>query len=92
MSKGTAKLNILAGMYLYLVELGDPLDSPSIDGVVARSYAKTTVQELIRRVENSDDPPEMVISEFINMANRQSGYVFRVAYEIAVDLYDRIIL
>lgn len=92
MSKGTAKLNVLARMYLYLVELGDPTDSPSMDGVVARSYAKTTVQELMRMVEDSDDPPAMVISEFINMADRQPGMVFRVAYETAVDLYDRVIL
>lgn len=66
--------------------------SPSMEGLEARSYAVTTVQELIKRVKNSDDPPEMVISEFIKQVDRQSGMVFRVAYEISVDLYDHLFL
>ena len=79
-------------MRIYLAELGDPTYSPSMEGLEARSYAVTTVQELIKRVKNSDDPPEMVISEFIKQVDRRSGMVFRVAYEISVDLYDRLFL
>lgn len=79
-------------MHIYLAELGDPIYSPSMEGLEARSYAVTTVQELIKRVKNSDDPPEMVISEFIKQVDRRSGMVFRVAYEISVDLYDRLFL
>ena len=79
-------------MRLYLAELGDPIYSTSMDGLEARSYAVSTVKELIKRVENSDDPPEMVVSEFIKQVNRRSGMVFRVAYDISVDLYDRVFL
>lgn len=79
-------------MRLYLVRLGDPITSSSIEGVMARSYARTTVTELIRLVDISDDPPEMVVSEFIKMADRRSGLMFRVAYETAVDLYDHVFL
>lgn len=79
-------------MRLYLVRLGDPITSSSIEGVTARSYARTTVTELIRLVDISDDPPEMVVSEFIKMADRRSGLMFRVAYETAVDLYDHVFL
>lgn len=79
-------------MRLYLAELGDPMMSSSPDGVTARSYARSTVQELIRLVDISDDPPELVVSEFIKMADRRSGMLFRVAYEIAVDVYDHVFL
>lgn len=92
MSTRTAKCSILKRMREYLAEMGDPVYSQSLDGVVARSYAQATVQELISRVEKSDDPPSMVVSEFIKEMDRRSGMVFRVAYEISVDLYDHIFL
>ena len=79
-------------MRLYLVRLGDPTTSSSTEGIQARSYAVTTVKELMRLCDISDDPPEMVVSEFIKMADRRSGLLFRVAYETAVDLYDNVFL
>lgn len=92
MSEKTYKEALIFKMRKYLAELGDPVYSSSMDGVAARSYARTTVRELIKRVTNSDDPPSMVISEFIKEMDRRSGMVFRVAYEISVDLYDHIFL
>lgn len=86
------KDEILFKMRLYLAELGDPVYSWSTEGVRARSYAKTTVQYLINKVVDSDDPPSMVISEFIKVADKRCGLVYRVAYETAVDLYDHVIL
>lgn len=87
-----SKRTTLGRMKLYLVRLGDPATSSSVDGVFARSYARSTVIELMRLVGVSEDPPEMVVSEFIKMVDRRSGLLFRVAYETAVDLYDQVFL
>jgi hypothetical protein len=79
-------------MCLYLSELGDPARSSSVQGVVARSYAKSTVLELIKEVIRSDTDPALVVSEFIKKVNKRDGFIFSVAYDIAVDLYDRVFL
>lgn len=88
----TGKWPIIRKMRRYLADRPDPINTVSVDLVTARSYEITTVKELITRVKSSDDPPEMVVSEFIKMADKQSGMVFRVAYETAVDLYDHVFL
>jgi hypothetical protein len=47
---------------------------------------------LIKEVENTDADPALVVSEFIKMFDRRSGMMFRVAYDVAVDLYDYLFL
>lgn len=47
---------------------------------------------LIHEVENYDTDPALIISEFIKDVDRRSGLMFRVAYDVAVDLYDHIFL
>lgn len=47
---------------------------------------------LIKEVENTDADPALIVSEFIKMFDRRSGMMFRVAYDIAVDLYDHVFL
>lgn len=90
--KRSGKSHVLKEMRLYLIDLGDPADSCSLDGVVARSYAVTAVEEIIKLVDISDDDPALVVSNFIKMSDKASGMAFRVAYETAVDLYDRCFL
>lgn len=84
------KIIIMSKIKRYLIELGNPISSSSVDGVTARSYQLSTAREILRLIGNSDDDPAMVISEFIKSVNRRSGLLFRVAYETAVDLYDRL--
>lgn len=90
--RATTKAEILNEMRLYLAELGDPASSSSVQGVVARSYAKSTVSELIKEVMESDTDSALVVSEFIKKVNKRDGFIFSVAYDIAVDLYDRVFL
>lgn len=90
--RATTKGEIINKMRLYLSELGDPALSSSTQGVVARSYAKSTVLELIEEVTDSDTDPALVVSEFIKKVNKRDGFIFSVAYDIAVDLYDRVFL
>ena len=90
--RATTKSEIINRMCLYLSELGDPARSSSVQGVVARSYAKSTVLELIEEVIHSDTDPALVVSEFIKKVNKRDGFIFSVAYDIAVDLYDRVFL
>ena len=90
--RATTKGEIINRMCLYLSELGDPACSSSPHGVVARSYAKSTVLELIKEVIRSDTDPALVVSEFIKKVNKRDGFIFSVAYDIAVDLYDRVFL
>lgn len=90
--RATTKGEIINRMCLYLSELGDPARSSSAHGVVARSYAKSTVLELIKEVIRSDTDPALVVSEFIKKVNKRDGFIFSVAYDIAVDLYDRVFL
>ena len=88
----TTKGEIINRMCLYLSELGDPARGSSTHGVVARSYAKSTVLEIIKEVVHSDTDPALVVSEFIKKVNKRDGFIFSVAYDIAVDLYDRVFL
>ena len=90
--RATTKSEIINRMCLYLSELGDPVRSSSVQGIVARSYAKSTVLELIKEVVHSDTDPALVVSEFIKKVNKRDGFIFSVAYDIAVDLYDRVFL
>ena len=90
--RATTKDEIINRMCSYLSELGDPERSSSTHGVVARSYAKSTVLELIKEVIRSDTDPALVVSEFIKKVNKRDGFIFSVAYDIAVDLYDRVFL
>ena len=90
--RATTKDEIINRMCLYLSELGDPARSSSVQGVVARSYAKSTALELIKEVIRSDTDPALVVSEFIKKVNKRDGFIFSVAYDIAVDLYDRVFL
>lgn len=90
--RATTKDEIINRMCSYLSELGDPARSSSTHGVVARSYAKSTVLELIKEVVHSDTDPALVVSEFIKKVNKRDGFIFSVAYDIAVDLYDRVFL
>ena len=90
--RATTKGEIINRMCLYLSELGDPARGSSTHDVVARSYAKSTVLELIKEVIRSDTDPALVVSEFIKKVDRRSGLSFRVAYDVAVDLYDHIFL
>lgn len=90
--RATTKGEIINRMCLYLSELGDPARGPSTHDVVARSYAKSTVLELIKEVVHSDTDPALVVSEFIKKVNKCDGFIFSVAYDIAVDLYDRVFL
>ena len=90
--RATTKSEIINRMCLYLSELGDPVRSSSVQGIVARSYAKSTVLELIKEVIRSDTDPALVVSEFIKKVNKRDGFIFSVAYDIAVDLYDRVFL
>ena len=90
--RATTKGEIINRMCLYLSELGDPARGPSTHDVVARSYAKWTVLELIKEVVHSDTDPALVVSEFIKKVNKRDGFIFSVAYDIAVDLYDRVFL
>ena len=90
--RATTKGEIINRMCSYLSELGDPARSSSVQGVVARSYAKSTVLELIKEVVHSDTDPALVVSEFIKKVNKRDGFIFSVAYDIAVDLYDRVFL
>ena len=84
------KIIIMSKIKRYLMELGNPISSSSVDGVTAKSYQLSTIHEILRLVESSDDDPAMVISEFIKSVNRRSGLLFRVAYETSVDLYDHL--
>ena len=84
------KIIIVSKIKRYLMELGNPISSSSVDGVTAKSYQLSTIREILRLVESSDDDPAMVISEFIKSVNRRSGLLFRVAYETSVDLYDHL--
>ena len=84
------KIIIMSKIKRYLMELGNPISSLSVDGVTAKSYQLSTIREILRLVESSDDDPAMVISEFIKRVNRRSGLLFRVAYETSVDLYDHL--
>ena len=84
------KIIIMSKIKRYLMELGNPISSLSIDGVTAKSYQLSTIREILRLIESSDDDPAMVISEFIKSVNRRSGLLFRVAYETSVDLYDHL--
>lgn len=90
--RATTKGEIINRMCLYLSELGDPARGSSTHDVVARSYAKSTVLELIKEVVHSDTDPALVVSEFIKKVNKRDGFIFSVAYDIAVDLYDRVFL
>ena len=89
---GKWKWPIIYKMRKYLAQRPDPINATTTEMVTARSYETVTIKEIINRVKSSDDPPEMVVSEFIKMADRQSGMLFRVAYETAVDLYDHVFL
>ena len=84
------KIIIMSKIRRYLMELGNPISSSSVDGVIARSYQASTIHEILRLIECSDDDPALVISEFIKSVNRRSGLLFRVAYDTAVDLYDHL--
>ena len=84
------KIIIVSKIKRYLMELGNPNSSSSVDGVTAKSYQLSAIREILRLVESSDDDPAMVISEFIKSVNRRSGLLFRVAYETSVDLYDHL--
>lgn len=90
--RATTKGEIINRMCLYLSELGDPARGPSTHDVVARSYAKSTVLELIKQVVHSDTDPALVVSEFIKKVDKRDGFIFSVAYDISVDLYDRVFL
>ena len=76
-------------MRLYLADLPVPMDDSYGD---TRSYAIATVRYLIEKVENSDDDPALIISEFIKKVDMRFGIIFRVAYETSTDLYDVLFL
>ena len=63
--RATTKGEIINRMCLYLSELGDPARSSSPHGVVARSYAKSTVLELIKEVIRSDTDPALVFQSLL---------------------------
>ena len=88
----TAKEEVLYQMRLYLTRLPSPEYSLSMEQLSYRSWSRTTVSYLIKEVEKTDTDPALVISEFIKKADRRSGMSFRVAYDVAVDLYDHIFL
>ena len=79
-------------MRLYLTRMPAPEYSLSMEQLSYRSWSRTTVSYLIKEVEKTDTDPALVISEFIKKADRRSGMSFRVAYDVAVDLYDHIFL
>jgi hypothetical protein len=79
-------------MRLYFAMMPDPEYVFGLEAMSAASWGRTTVSHLIKEVENSDTDPALIVSEFIKKADRQSGMIFRVAYETAVDLYDYVFL
>ena len=93
MSRETAnKKSILFRMRLYFATLPEPEFTFGKEAMSSASWSRTTVSHLIKEVENSDTDPALIVSEFIKKADRQSGMIFRVAYETAVDLYDYVFL
>lgn len=93
MDRETAnKKSILFRMRLYFAMMPDPEYVFGLEAMSAASWSRTTVSYLIKEVENSDTDPALIVSEFIKKADRQSGMIFRVAYETAVDLYDYVFL
>ena len=88
----TAKEEVLYRMQLYLAKLPDPEYALSTEQLSYRSWSRTTVSYLIKEIQNSDTDPALIVSEFIKKVDRRSGLSFRVAYDIAVDLYDHIFL
>lgn len=88
----TAKEEVLYQMQLYLAKLPDPEHSFGMEQLSYRSWSRTTVSYLIKEVKKSDADPALVISEYIKKFDKRSGLSFRVAYDVAVDLYDHIFL
>jgi len=88
----TNKAFVIKRMRIYLAGLPDPLHVDSKDLIANNSWSRTTVLYLIKEVENTDADPALVVSEFIKMFDRRSGMMFRVAYDVAVDLYDHVFL
>lgn len=79
-------------MQLYLAKLPDPEYALSMEQLSYRSWSRTTVSYLIKEIQNSDTDPALIVSEFIKKADRRSGLSFRVAYDVAIDLYDHVFL
>lgn len=92
MGRGTAKASIRKRMLLYLANLPDPMYAIGSEELTYRSWSRSTVLYLIREVEKSDADPALVVSEFIKKVDRRSGLLFRVAYDVSVDLYDHVFL
>lgn len=89
----TSKHSVVSQMLLYLANVLDPVHTRfDKDLLMQRSWSRTTVLYLIKEVENSDTDPALIVSEFIKSVDRRSGMMFRVAYDVAVDLYDHIFL
>lgn len=86
------KRSIRMRMRLYLASLPNPEYSSNKEELMHRSWCRSTVEYLIKAVDESDTDPPLIISEFIKKADRRSGLIFRVAYETAVDLYDHLFL
>ena len=93
MNRIRSKSDVITRMRLYLATVLDPLYARFDNDILChRSWSRTTVLYLIHEVENSDTDPALIISEFIKDVDRRSGLMFRVAYDVAVDLYDHIFL
>lgn len=92
MNRRMSKAFVVKKMRIYLASLQDPSYASSKELIANNSWSRTTVLYLIKEVENTNADPALVVSEFIKMFDRRSGIMFRVAYDIAVDLYDHVFL
>lgn len=92
MNRRMSKAFVVKKMRIYLASLQDPLYTSNKELIANNSWSRTTVLYLIKEVENTNTDPALVVSEFIKMFDRRSGIMFRVAYDIAVDLYDHVFL
>lgn len=92
MNRRMSKAFVVKKMHIYLASLQDPSYASNKELIANNSWSRTTVLYLIKEVENTNADPALVVSEFIKMFDRRSGIMFRVAYDVAVDLYDHVFL
>lgn len=90
--KSLTKADILRKLEALAAELSKPVYNGNKHEFTQSSYSRWAASELIKAVQDSDADPESTIVAFIQKMDWYSkdDYMFSVAYDISMYMYDQI--
>lgn len=90
--KNLRKADILRKLEALAAEMSDPIYEKDKHAFTQSSYSRWAASELIKAVKDSDADSESVMVSFIQKMDwyAKDHYMFSVAYDISMYMYDQI--